>query len=73
MQPPESARGRIARTYMYMEQAYPKYKMSKQQLQLMTAWDKQFPVSKWECKRAVRIEKLQGKVNEVLDLKCNNS
>ena len=70
-QPPESARGRIARTYIYMEQTYPKYKMSKQQRQLMQAWDKQFPVSKWECERAKRIEKLQGNIDKVLDLKCS--
>jgi deoxyribonuclease-1 len=28
-EPPENARGRIARSYMYMESAYPRYKMSK--------------------------------------------
>jgi len=28
---PESARGRIARTYLYMENAYSHYKMSKAQ------------------------------------------
>jgi deoxyribonuclease-1 len=69
-QPPEGARGTIARTYMYMEQSYSKYKMSKQQRQLMTAWDKQYPVSKWECKRAKRIEKLQGNANEVVNSRC---
>ncbi len=30
-QPPEVARGRIARSYLYMDQSYPKYSMSKQQ------------------------------------------
>lgn len=69
-QPPESSRGTIARTYMYMEQSYSKYKMSKQQQQLMTAWDKQYPVSKWECKRAKRIEKLQGNPNEIVNSRC---
>ncbi|MGE6568157.1 endonuclease [Shewanella vesiculosa] len=69
-QPPESSRGTIARTYIYMEQSYPKYKMSKQQRQLMAAWDKQYPVSKWECKRAKRIEKLQGNANEEVNSSC---
>lgn len=69
-QPPEIARGSIARTYMYMEMTYPKYKMSKQQSQLMEAWDKQYPVSKWECKRSKRIEKLQGNANQVVDSRC---
>jgi deoxyribonuclease-1 len=34
-EPPVRARGRIARTYMYMEQTYPRYNMSKAQRKLM--------------------------------------
>ncbi|PKH31978.1 endonuclease [Shewanella sp. ALD9] len=71
-QPPIAARGVIARTYMYMEHAYPKYKMSKQQSQLMQVWDKQDPVSKWECKRSKRIENLQSNVNTVVDSRCKS-
>lgn len=70
-EPPVNARGRIARTYLYMEEAYPRYNMSKQQLQLMTAWDKQFPVSAWECQRAKRIENIQGNVNTILKERCH--
>ncbi|WP_414811592.1 endonuclease [Photobacterium profundum] len=70
-EPPIAARGRIARTYLYMEQSYSRYRMSKSQRQLMAAWDKQFPVSAWECKRAERIEKLQGNVNNVLKTRCH--
>ena len=69
-EPPVAARGRIARTYLYMDQTYSRYSMSKAQRQLMTAWDKQYPVSAWECKRADRIEKLQGNVNTVLKTRC---
>lgn len=69
-EPPADSRGRIARTYLYMEQTYSRYSMSKQQRQLMTAWDKQFPISAWECKRAKRIEKIQGNVNDVLKARC---
>jgi deoxyribonuclease-1 len=36
-EPPVEARGRIARTYLYMENTYSRYKMSKQQRKLMTA------------------------------------
>jgi deoxyribonuclease-1 len=72
-QPPETARGIIARTYMYMEQTYPKYKMSKQQSQLMQAWDKQYPVLAWECERSRRIEKLQGNANRIVDSRCRSS
>ncbi|MCL1123323.1 endonuclease [Shewanella surugensis] len=69
-QPPVKARGRIARTYMYMQAVYPKYKMSKQQQKLMASWDKQYPVSKWECTRAKRIQKIQGNVNQVVASRC---
>jgi deoxyribonuclease-1 len=69
-QPPIAARGIIARTYMYMEDTYPKYKMSKQQSRLMNVWDKQDPVSIWECKRSMRIEELQGNANEVVNSRC---
>ncbi|NCO71588.1 MULTISPECIES: endonuclease [Shewanella] len=71
-QPPIAARGTIARTYMYMEQTYPKYKMSKQQSQLMQVWDKQDPVTRWECKRSKRIEKLQGNANKIVDSRCES-
>ena len=30
--------------------------MSRQQRQLMDAWDKMYPVDQWECTRAKRIE-----------------
>ena len=69
-EPPVEARGRIARTYLYMDQAYSRYNMSKAQKQLMNAWDKQYPVSTWECERGERIEKLQGNVNSILQARC---
>lgn len=69
-EPPRNARGMIARSYLYMDQTYAKYSMSKQQSQLMNAWHKQFPVNEWECKRAQRIEKLQGNKNAVLVESC---
>lgn len=69
-QPPVASRGRIARTYMYMESTYPKYQMSNQQRQLMNAWDKQDPVSQWECLRSKRIEKLQGNANAIVNSRC---
>ncbi|MEZ8973056.1 endonuclease [Vibrio cyclitrophicus] len=70
VQPPVASRGRIARTYMYMESTYPKYQMSNQQRQLMNAWDKQDPVSQWECLRSKRIEKLQGNANAIVNSRC---
>jgi len=69
-EPPKQARGRIARTYLYMDLTYPRYSMSKQQKQLMTAWDKQYSVSQWECLRAERITTLQGSSNQILNERC---
>ena len=69
-EPPASARGRIARSYLYMDLTYPKYQMSRQQRQLMEAWARQFPVEPWECKRAERITRLQGNENSVLVSRC---
>jgi deoxyribonuclease-1 len=69
-EPPENSRGRIARTYLYMEQTYKRYSMSKQQRQLMNAWDKTYPVNKWECTRANKIAKIQGNENMVVKSRC---
>lgn len=49
VEPPAKSRGVIARTYFYMEQEYPRFKISKQMKQLLTVWDKQHPVTEWEC------------------------
>lgn len=69
-EPPARARGQIARTYFYMQDAYPRYKMSRQQEQLMGAWDKMYPVDQWECTRAKRIEALQGNENRFVKEPC---
>lgn len=70
VEPPLAARGVIARTYFYMEQEYPRFKISKQMKQLLTIWDKQHPVTKWECTRAKRIEKQQGNPNKIVNERC---
>lgn len=70
-EPPVRARGQIARTYKYMAETYgPRYRMSRQQQQLMDAWDRQYPVDAWECTRASRIERLQGNVNTIVRPQC---
>ncbi|WP_417696283.1 endonuclease [Psychromonas sp.] len=69
-EPPVGSRGVIARTYLYMDSFYDHYKMSKQQRQLMNAWNKTYPVSAWECERAKRISKIQGSNNEILEQSC---
>ncbi|KXO13305.1 Endonuclease I precursor [Moritella sp. JT01] len=70
VEPPINARGRIARSYLYMDIAYSKFKLSRQQRQLMTAWDKMYPVNKWECERSRRIKKIQGNDNRVVMQRC---
>ena len=72
-QPPEQARGRIARTYLYMDQVYSKYSMSKQQRKLMASWDNQYPITDIECARAAEIFKLQGNINPVANKRCSDS
>ncbi len=71
-EPPVGARGRIARTYLYMDQTYSRYRMSKSQKQLMNAWDRMYPVDEWECKRSKKIETIQGNPNEIVNSRCSD-
>lgn len=73
-EPPERARGQIARTYKYMDETYgPRYLMGRQQRQLMDAWDAMYPVDQWECTRARRIESLQGNGNPFVEEPCRKA
>lgn len=69
-EPPERARGAIARTYFYMRDRY-HLNLSRQQTQLFTAWDKRYPVSGWECIRDARIAALQGLHNPYVLKACH--
>ncbi|MCD7988678.1 MAG: endonuclease [Klebsiella quasipneumoniae] len=69
-EPPEYTRGIIARTYKYMDAAYPQFNMSNQQKRLMDAWDNKYPVQKWECVKSKRIERIQGNPNPFVKEKC---
>lgn len=72
-EPPAEARGQIARTYQYMDWAYPRYKMSSQQRKLMQAWDKMYPISPWECSRAKRIKLIQKNSNPFIEKPCEQA
>jgi deoxyribonuclease-1 len=64
VEPRPEIRGDIARTYLYMNQAYPgKGILSRSNQKLFEAWDKLDPVDDWERERARRIEALQGNPN----------
>ena len=71
VEPRESIRGEIARTYIYMDSVYPgRGIISKKNRKLFDAWNKSDPVDQWECERARRIEKIQGNRNEVVMRDC---
>lgn len=71
VEPPERARGQIARSSLYMADSYSEhYRLSRQQQQLMQAWARQYPVDAWECRRASRIERLQGNENRFVKDPC---
>jgi len=71
VEPRESIRGEIARTYLYMDSAYPgRGIISKKNRKLFDSWNQSDPVDDWECKRARRIEKIQGNRNDVVMENC---
>ena len=53
-EPAPEVRGDIARIYFYMKDTYG-LQISKKQMQLFTAWNKQDPVSEWEREKLARI------------------
>lgn len=69
-EPPDNAKGQLARAALYMDASYPHYRLSRQQSRLFQAWDRMFPVDEWECTRAARIEKLQGNPNDIVKSRC---
>lgn len=71
-EPPDRAKGQVARAALYFDAAYGgRYcRLSKQQKRLFEAWDRQFPVSNWECVRTRRIEALQGNEQPYVKKPC---
>lgn len=71
IEPRPEVRGDIARTYFYMDKAYPGHGIiSNKNQKLFEAWDKADPVDEWECERADRIARIQGNVNMVVREAC---
>lgn len=68
-EPPERARGSIARTHFYMRDRY-KLRLSKQQTELFRVWNILYPVTTWECERNKRILKIQGNDNPYVSQAC---
>ncbi len=65
-EPPETVQGNIARTMFYMSHTYG-IRLSRQDIQLYSAWNKQDPVDAWELERNGRIEAIQGNRNPFID------
>lgn len=61
-EPRDEVKGMVARVYFYMFDRY-NLRMSRQQQQLLTAWDKQFPVTAWERERDRRVARVMGHSN----------
>jgi deoxyribonuclease-1 len=61
-EPRDEVKGLVARTTFYMFDRY-NLSMSRQQQQLLMAWDKQYPVTAWETKRNKRIAAIMGHAN----------
>ena len=70
VEPRDAIKGFIARTYLYMQTAYPRYRISENMVAILRAWDKKYPVKHWECQRAYRIEKVQGNANMIVKPRC---
>ena len=72
-EPPDSAKGIVARSHLYMSDAYPtRFRLSHAQKQLFEAWDRQFPPDAWECKREQRIFIIQGNKNQFTRRQCKD-
>lgn len=71
VEPPDMTKGPIARTYLYMQHAYPDvFHMNDRMEKMMHVWDEKYPPDAWECHRARRIEKIQKNTNPFVLDKC---
>lgn len=70
VEPKDSLKGIIARTALYMDNAYKNYRLSSSDKQLFNAWNKLYPVTKFECKRTKLIELKQHNSNRFVKTPC---
>ena len=70
VEPADAAKGIVARTHLYMSDAYPaRFRLSHAQRQLFEAWDRQFPPD--ACEREKRIASIQGNRNVITANQCH--
>lgn len=65
-EPPDHAKGDVARAYFYLAQTYG-IQISDQQQQLFTAWNRLDPPDDWEQERNRRIARAQGNSNPFIE------
>lgn len=72
-EPMDFAKGIVARTYLYMEQAYPGHGIvSEKNRKLFEAWDRAHPVTSEECEIYQRKKEAQRSPNPVLEVRCQS-
>lgn len=70
-EPMDMAKGTVARVYMYMDQKYPgKGIISDKNRKLFEAWDKEHPVTDYECSIGRKVFEIQHNQNPVLASRC---
>ena len=73
-EPMPFAKGTVARTYAYMEWAYPGHGIiSEKNRKLFDAWNAQYPVEAWECERYQKIKAIQKNENPFLKEGCEKA
>lgn len=73
-EPPNRAKGIVARTYLYFDEVYfPHFKLNHEQTALMIDWHIKYPVTQWECIRTYRIEQIQKSENLITKQACQKA
>lgn len=67
--PPQSARGVIARAYLYMSMMYG-IELDAEHVNLFNRWNKEYKPDQNECKRNLLIKEIQGNENPFISQKC---
>lgn len=65
-EPPDSAKGVVARAYLFMAEHY-ELSLSASQRQLFTAWNKAFAPSSWEKQWALHVASIEGYENHYIN------
>lgn len=70
-EPMDQDKGVVARTHLYFDLNYPgRGVVSEKNRKLFEVWDRQYPVTDWECERGRRIAEIQGNANQILQIRC---